>query len=308
MAKCLVVGGNGFLGSHIVDELVGLGHEVSVFDRFSSGSELFESRGVRSLPGDYLDDDQLRVALRGQELLFHFVSTTTPATAQRDPITDIRVNVLRSVRLIELAVEAGVSRVYFASTGGAIYGDQDLERIPETARTMPVSPYAIGKQSIEGYLRYFHLNHGLESTSYRISNPYGPRQHPTKKQGVIAIFLQRIADGLPIEVLGDGSMVRDYIYAADAARMVTATVGTTPDHRVYNIGSGVGTSVKDIVELVRMTTGRTVLVDHLASPPTFVHRSVLDIGRYSSEFGQPDFLPLTEGIRLTWDALNRGKE
>jgi UDP-glucose 4-epimerase len=298
-----VVGGNGFLGSHVVDELVALGHEVTAFDRFSSGSALFESRQVRSHRGDFRQDDDLRAALDGQELLFHFLSTTTPATAQLDPTLDVRTNVMRSVRLFELAVEAGISRVYFASTGGAIYGNQATERIPETALTSPVSPYAIGKQSIEGYLRYFHVSHGLESVSFRISNPYGPRQHPTKKQGVIPIFLERIASGEPVDVLGDGTMVRDYIFAADAARMITAAVETGARHHVYNIGSGTGTTVDEIIALARETTGRTVRVTHHPSPPSFVHRSVLDISRFTTEFGRPDFVPLAEGMRLTWDSM-----
>src|SRR5690606_14386344 len=119
------------------------------------------------------------------------------------------------------AVEAGVKHVAFASTGGAIYGEQDDESITEYAVPRPLSPYAIGKLAIEGYLRYFHRKHGLRSVSFRISNPYGPRQHPHKRQGVIPIFLQRIAEGLPVEVFGDGSMVRDYLYVEDAARMVT---------------------------------------------------------------------------------------
>lgn len=300
MAKCLVVGGNGFLGSHIVDELATAGHEVTVFDRFSGGNPTFTASGVRSIVGDYLDSDQLRAALPGQQLLFHFLSTTTPVTADADPTLDIRTNVAQSVELFRLAVEADVERVYFASTGGAIYGDQPTSTIPETASALPISPYAIGKQSIEGYLRYFASKHGLPSVTFRISNPYGPRQHPQKKQGVIPIFLCRVADGEPLEVFGDTSMVRDYIFAPDAARMIAATVGVATQHDVYNIGSGSGASLDDIIRLTAEVTGRTSEIVVRERPATFVQRSVLDISRYEVEFGAPELVPLDEGMRLTW--------
>lgn len=306
MAKCLVVGGNGFLGSHIVDELAAAGHEVTVFDRFSGGAPLFTASGVRSISGDYLDREQLRAAVAGQQLLFHFLSTTTPVTADADPMLDIRTNVAQSVELFRLASDAGVERVYFASTGGAIYGDQASSTIPETAAALPVSPYAIGKQAIEGYLRYFASKHGLQSVSFRLSNPYGPRQHPQKKQGVIPIFLQRVAAGQALEVLGDTLMVRDYIFAPDAARMIAATVGVDTMHSIYNIGSGSGSSLDEIIRLTAEVTGVTSEVVMRERPATFVQRSVLDISRYEGEFGVPALVPLREGMRLTWNAMQEG--
>lgn len=302
MARCLVVGGNGFLGSYLVDELVERGHEVTVFDRFSASTVSYTSDGVRQVVGDYLSGAELRAALEGQEYLFHFLSTTTPATAEDDPTLDVRTNVLQSVELFDLAVQAGILKVYFASTGGAVYGNQPDGGVTEMALPAPVSPYAIGKQAIEGYLRYFHRKHGLESVSFRISNPYGPRQHANKKQGVIPIFLHHIAQGLPIEQFGDGSMVRDYIYAADAASMIASTVGISTVYEVYNIGSGQGTTLREVLHLAREVTGREVAVVRRDQPSTFVQRSVLDISRYRSEFGDTAFLSLREGMELTWNA------
>jgi UDP-glucose 4-epimerase len=173
VARCVVVGGNGFLGSYMVDELVAQGHEVTAFDRFSASTPAYTASGVRTVVGDFLNTADLHDMLGGQDYVFHFLSTTTPASAEDDPSLDVRTNVSQSVQMLELAVEAGVSKVYFASTGGAIYGDQDAPLIGEDSLPVPVSPYAIGKQAIEGYLRYFHRKHGLESVSFRISNPYG---------------------------------------------------------------------------------------------------------------------------------------
>lgn len=299
MARCLVIGGNGFLGSHVVDELVVGGHEVTVFDRFSS-PPTFISSSVRRVRGDYLDTEALRSALEGQELLFHLLSTTTPVTADADPTLDVRTNVAQGVELLSLAVAAGIHRVYFASTGGAIYGDQPIDSVPETALPLPVSPYAIGKLALEGYLRYFERKHGLKSVTFRISNPYGPRQHAGKKQGVIPIFLHHIARGEPVEVFGGTSMVRDYLFAPDVARMMVAVVDVEPAHDLYNIGSGHGASLEELISLARRITGRTVEVVTLPRPATFVQRSVLDTSRYRAEFGGARLVSLDEGMALTW--------
>jgi UDP-glucose 4-epimerase len=306
VAKCVVIGGNGFLGSYIVDELAARGHTVTVFDRFSaaaqtgSGAANYAASGVRQIVGDFLDTDSVKNALVGQEYVFHFLSTTTPASADNDPSLDVRTNVSQSVKLFELALDAGVECVYFASTGGAMYGDVAGESIDETVAPAPVSPYAIGKLAIEGYLRFFERSAGLRSVSFRISNPYGPRQHSGKKQGVIPIFLHRIFRGEPVTVLGDGSMIRDYIYAADAARLIVETVGRDTRHAIYNIGSGEGTTINDVVSLTREITATTVDVEWREQPATFVDRVVLDMSRYEAEFGAVTLKPIREGIRLTW--------
>lgn len=299
MARCLVIGGNGFLGSHVVDALAERGHEVTVFDRFSASIQ-YIAPGVRQAVGDFMNHAEVRAAVAGQEYVFHFVSTTTPATAEDDPTLDVRTNISASIELFDLAVGAGVARVYFASTGGAMYGDQSASRITEDTLPQPVSPYAIGKQAIEGYLRYFKRKRGLESVSFRVSNPYGPRQRLNKKQGVIPIFLHNIAEGRPISVYGDGSAIRDFIFVEDAARLIAETVGRDTAHPVYNIGSGRGTSLNEVLALAREITGREVVVEHVANPTTFVDRVVLDVGRYTAEFGQEASVSLREGMERTW--------
>lgn len=308
MAKCVVIGGNGFLGSHVVDELVARGHDVTVFDRFSAATQVYASAGVRQVVGDFMNHGEVRQALDGQEFVFHFLSTTTPATSENDPTLDLRTNVTPSIELFEYAVEAGVSRIYFASTGGAMYGEQPPGLISEMALPRPVSPYAIGKQAIEGYLRFFARKHGLESVSFRISNPYGPRQGPNKKQGVIPIFLQTIAEGRPVTVYGDGSMVRDYIYVADAARLIVDTVEQVPSHSLYNIGSGTGHTISDVLAIAREVTGRDVSVSRRPVPATFVERVVLDVSRYTGEFGARELVSLRDGMERTWNDTREHQE
>lgn len=298
MARSIVIGANGFLGSSLVDALVSRGHEVTAFDRFSRGPAT--SSATRTIAGDFLDSDSVARAVEGHDAVFHFLSTTTPASADGNPVGDATENVVPSIRLLQACVAAGVGTVHFASTGGAIYGDHDAAALSESMLPQPVSPYAIGKLAIEGYLAYFSRRHGLDSVSYRISNPYGPRQLADRSQGVIPTFLRHAREGRPLQVLGDGSSVRDYIHADDAIRMIVEVVDRPREHSVYNIGSGVGTSVSELLGTVERVTGIVPTVEYLPEPATFVHRSVLDTSRYAGEFGAVEMRSLDEGIAQTW--------
>lgn len=303
MAKCLVIGGNGFIGSHVVDSLEVRGHSVTVFDRHRRGPARLEGRSVQVIQGDFLNSADVQAALADQEIVLHMLSLTDPATAEGDPTLDIRTNITSSVQLFAACAAAGVSRVYFASSGGAIYGDQDRQVFRETDVTLPVSPYAIGKQAIESYLRYFRRTHGLESTTFRISNPYGPRQNPLKRQGVIPIFLRRVAEGASLTVFGDGSMIRDYLYVADLAEMIAEVVTVGARHDLYNLGSGIGTSISDVVATIQEVVGRNVEVAHQPRPATFVDHVVLSVDRFQSEFTTRATTDLTDGVRRTWEEM-----
>ena len=277
---------------------------MSSFDRYSRGVKTSDS--IRAIVGDFLDVEALRAAVRGQQQIYHFLSSTTPATAESDPRIDLATNVAGAIDLFSIAADEGVERVAFASSGGAIYGDQAVIPITEDAVPRPVSPYAIGKLAIESYLRYFQRTRGLRSVSFRISNPYGPNQAVASKQGVIPIFLRAIAAGRPVTVFGDGSMVRDYLYVDDAAVMVAATADAHPQSDVYNIGSGRGTSVTELLELARQVTGEVVDVEYRPQPATFVGRSIVDSTRFRSEFGLTPQVDLEAGLQSTWRALHGG--
>ncbi|TFB54010.1 NAD-dependent epimerase/dehydratase family protein [Cryobacterium sp. Sr3] len=303
MAKTVVIGANGFIGSHLVDSLANGGHSVTAFDRFSSQQPTFTAPGVRVLQGEFLSRSDLEEAVDGQDYVFHFLSTTSPATAESDPTLDIRTNVAQTVELLESAATAGIKRFYFASTGGAIYGPQGKAEYSEMDRALPISPYGIGKLSIEHYLHYFKATHGLESTALRISNPYGTRQKPNKKQGLIPIALRQISLGRPVIRLGNGLMVRDYVYVEDLVRMVTPMVGVDTEFDLYNLGSGIGYSVTDIINSLHRVTGIDFAVEERPAPPTFVDRVVLDTERYRAEFGTTDMTELDEGVRLTYEEI-----
>ena len=303
MARALVVGANGFIGSHLVVALSQAGHAVRAFDRFSSNRPTFASTDAEVLAGEFLSRADLETAVSGQDVVFHFLSTTTPATAEADPTLDIRTNVAQTVELLEACVSAGVGHVYFASTGGAIYGPQGKAEYAETDRALPISPYAIGKLTIEHYLSYFHAKHGLQSTVLRVSNPYGTRQKPNRKQGLIPIALRQIASGNPVVRFGDGSMVRDYVYVEDLVRMIVPFVGRETEYRLYNLGSGIGHSVNEVFASLRRVVGREFAIDERPKPPTFVDRVVLDTARFRREFGETPLTPLDEGVRLTYEEI-----
>jgi UDP-glucose 4-epimerase len=303
MGKCLVIGGNGFLGSHLVDTLAAAGHEVSAFDRFSSGTQNYTATNVTAITGDFLDRSHLSHAVTGQEFVFHFLSVTTPASAESDPTLDIRTNLAQTVDLFEFCADAGVRRLFFASSGGAIYGASKNQASAEIDPTWPVSPYGIIKLAIENYLGYFKATRGLEHTIFRISNPYGPRQGPTKTQGLIPVVLNRIARGLPITRFGDGTMIRDFVYVDDLMQMVSRALSEEVPHDVYNLGHGEGHSVNEIFESIRRVTGRNFAVVEKPSPPTFLERSVLDVSRFNSDFGPVEYTKLDDGIRATWETL-----
>lgn len=303
MAKALVIGANGFIGSHLVDGLALAGHDVTAFDRFSSRGPSFTAP-AEVMVGEFLNRADLERAVEGQDLVFHFLSTTTPATAESDPTLDVRTNLAQSIELMDLAAAAGVQHFYFASTGGAIYGVQGRERYAEEDPALPISPYAIGKLAIERYIAYFAATRGLRSTVFRISNPYGPRQHPQRKQGLIPIALRQILSSEPVVQFGDGSMVRDYIYVEDLIRMILPIVENGGGrHELYNLGSGLGHTVSDILAALRRVTGIEFEVAQRPVPPTFVDRVVLDTTRYTAEFGTPRFTDLDIGVRSTLEGM-----
>lgn len=296
-----MLGANGFIGSHLVDSLSNAGHDVTAFDRFRSGNVAFEATNIRRVVGDFLSIGDLKEVVRDQDYVFHFLSLTNPAMSEDDPTLDVRTNVSQSIELFRLCAEASVRRIFFASTGGAIYGDQGQSVYSETDQALPVSPYGIGKLTLERYLHYFRTKHGLESVSLRISNPYGTRQHRERKQGLIPIVLRQIAANEPVVRFGTGTMIRDFIYVDDVARMIAAMTTKPLNFDVYNIGSGVGFSVGEVLDIIRQVTQKSYSIREAPVPSTYLNEVVLDTGRYSAEFGAEPLTPLAEGIAKTWE-------
>lgn len=301
--RCLAVGGNGFVGAHLVDRLLESGHPVRVYDR-SSNKFRAVPRGAEYVEGELGNHGLIREAVEGMEVVYHFVSTTLPKTSNDDPIYDVRSNLVDTLQLLEACVEAGVRKVVFASSGGTVYGLPEALPIAEEHPTNPITSYGIVKLAIEKYLKLFHHLHGLDYAALRISNPYGPYQDPHGQQGAISVFLHRLYAGLPITIWGEGSVVRDYLYISDLVDALERAAGLEPQGRVLNIGSGRGTSLNELLELIAGVLGEQPVVEYLPARPLDVPVSVLDTRRARAELGWSPKTEFAEGIARTWDWIH----
>lgn len=297
--RVLVIGGCGFIGSHLVDRLLAHGHSVRVFDR---QPERFRQplKGVEYLHGNFNDRMAIIEALAGVGAVAHLVSTTFPSTADLDPRTDVQDNLLGTLALMDSMVSLGVGRILFLSSGGTVYGPPDKVPIPESHPLRPINSYGIVKASIEHYLDMYRRTRGISSVVIRASNPYGPRQAHTGVQGIISTYLNRLLAGESLEVWGDGSVVRDYLHVTDLAEMCAlgiASAQTGP----YNAGSGQGTSVREIIDILRAVTGQAVEPIYKPGRVIDVKQSVLDPSRARADFGWECRVPLFDGIAATYD-------
>src|ERR1700722_7131414 len=217
----LVIGGSGFIGSHVVDKLLAHRHSVRVFDR---RPERFRAplAGVDYRFGEFADEMTLVEALSGIDVVYHLVSTTVPGTADLDPKTDVRDNLIGTINLLESMQRLGLSRILFLSSGGTVYGIPEVVPIPETHALRPINSYGIVKAAIEHYLEMYRRTRGFSPVIVRASNPFGPRQAHSGVQGVISTFLRQILAGEPIEIWGDGAIVRDYLEVGDLSELAYA--------------------------------------------------------------------------------------
>ena len=302
MTTCLILGGNGFLGSHLAEGLVKKGYAVRVFDSFKTGMANLETvkNKVEIIEGDFLNHEDLSQALKGADYVFHYISTTVPTTAAKDPIYDVQTNLIGTVRLLQLAVASKVKRVIFPSSGGTVYGEPTSLPVQETHALNPMDPYGISKLAIEKYLNYFNRAYGLDYLILRYSNPYGERQSPHSQQGVIPVFLNRIKMGERPVIYGDGSMERDYIYVGDAVEATITALEKKTVHKIFNVGSGAGTSINRLIELMSGVAGRKIEPVYAEDTAIRVQKVVLDVSRMRDEVGWKPSTSLQEGIERTW--------
>lgn len=303
MPHCLVFGGNGFIGSHLVEALCRAGHGVRVVDIGAPRSDCSWS-GVDYRVGSMADPAFVRECLEGIDIVYHLVSTTVPSTSNRDPIADVNGNLVSTLVLLEAMVESGVGRIVFFSSGGTVYGNPATVPVAEDHPLTPISSYGVVKVAIERYLLMYQANGKLSPLILRPGNPYGPRQSTSGVQGVIASFLARVRAGDVLEVWGDGHVVRDYIYISD---LVTLAVGGgVGDYcGIINAGSGKGASIRDVIASIAHVTGREPRVDYRIGRGYDVRELVLDISRARQALDWQPQVPLEEGIAATWDWLRR---
>jgi UDP-glucose 4-epimerase len=257
------------------------------------------------MEGDFSNHEDIKKAIAGMDIIFHLVSTTLPKSSNDNPVYDISSNVISTIHMLEGARSAGIRKVIFFSSGGTVYGIPRKVPIPEDHPTEPTCSYGIHKLMIEKYLAlYFHL-YGIDYTIIRVANPYGERQRPTGAQGAIGVFLYKAMRGEPIEIWGDGSVVRDYIHIEDVARAaILAIEGEVPD-RVVNIGSGCGLKLNDMIEGIATVTECSIDVRYSAARSFDVPVNVLDISRAMTYLKWRPEIDLLAGLSRTAACMRR---
>ena len=298
--RALVTGGAGFIGSHVVEALLARGDEVHVVDDLSKGKREQVPAAATLHVHDIREPLDAIVRESGAQGIVHLAAQADVRVSVGDPAFDAAVNVLGTVNVLEAArlVDA---RVVFASTGGAIYGECERPA-RESDPCLPLSPYGAAKLAGEGYLGAFGRLYGAPHVSLRFGNVYGPRQDPHGEAGVVAIFLGRLRDGTACRIFGDGSQSRDYVYVEDVVRATVAALDGDSSG-VFNVGTGVATSVLELYDICRSTVGTDAAAVHEAARPGELGRSVLDGELAATTLGFRPEIALASGIAMTWESI-----
>jgi UDP-glucose 4-epimerase len=297
--KVLVTGGAGFIGSHITEHLIDAGAEVVVLDDLSSGKRESVHPRARLCQAD-IGSEAIRdlFARERFDCLDHHAAQMNVRRSVDDPMFDARVNIIGSLNLLQAAVATGVKKVVFASTGGAIYGEQLTFPADETHQTNPLSPYGVAKLAVEKYLAFYEAVYGLPYVALRYANVYGPRQDPHGEAGVVAIFSERLLRGEPAIINGDGEQTRDFIYVDDVVRANVLAV-TTDLSGIYNVGTGLETSVNVLYAHLAKHAGAALPPRHDPPKPGEQRRSVLDCRKLQAVANWTPTVALEEGLRRT---------
>lgn len=298
--RVLVTGGAGFIGSHVAEQLLSRGHEVAVLDNLSTGKRENVPSGARFYEADIRSGCAEVFEDFRPEAVSHQAAQMDVRRSVAEPDFDAEVNVIGTVRLLEACVRGGVRRVVFASTGGAIYGEQREFPAAEDHPEFPISPYGVSKLAGERYLHYYNAQYGLPYAALRYSNVYGPRQDPHGEAGVVAIFCGRLAAGKRATINGTGEQTRDYVYVGDVARANVLALENGIPPGAYNIGTGVETSVNELYERLRRLSGREDLEpEHGPAKPGEQQRSCVDPSLAGRVMGWRPEVDLDTGLKET---------
>jgi UDP-glucose 4-epimerase len=298
--KVLVTGGAGFIASHVVDRYLAAGHEVVVVDDLSTGSRANVDGRSRFHRLDIRSPELSAVfAAERPEVVNHHAAQASVRVSVEHPDRDAEVNILGSLNVLRCCREYRVRHVIYASTGGAVYGDTTQVPTPESHPVRPASPYGVSKLTVERYLGCWESLYGIRTIALRYANVYGPRQNPQGEAGVVAIFTSRLLQGQPSIINGDGRQTRDYVYVADVAEANMAALERPGLHGVFNIGTGVETSVVELFQQLRDVIGRSADAAHGPAKEGEQRRSALDSSIARRELGWSPAVRLREGLAAT---------
>ncbi len=305
--RALVTGGAGFIGSHVVDGLIGAGHAVDIVDNLSTGRRELTHPAARLHVADLRGTGlPAAFAAAAPDVVVHLAAQMDIRRSVADPVFDASVNVLGTLNLLECCRRAGVRRIVFASSGGAIYGDTDRIPTPEDHPERPASPYGVAKLAAERYIAVWEALTGATAVALRYANVYGPRQNPRGEAGVVAIFADRLLAGEPCVINGDGEQTRDYVYVEDVARATVLAVNAVSAGGALNIGAGLETSVNELYR--RLTTAASIAAapQHGPAKAGEQRRSALDAARARAVLGWTPTTSLDEGLGRTFEYFRKG--
>jgi len=298
--KILVTGGAGFIGSHTVDKMIEDGHDVVIIDNLSTGDKSNVNKKAKFYEMDILSSE-IGDVFRNEKFdaVFHLGANVNVRESIDDPLHDANNNILGTLNLLEACRKYGVNKFIFSSTGGALYGDADIIPTPEDYPTKPISPYGVSKLSSEEYLYYYSKVHNIKGTILRYSNVYGPRQGVSGEGGVVSVFVKRVLNGGEMEIYGDGKQIRDFVFVSDVANANALALLKTDDFSVYNVGSGIETSVNELHKTISKKFGIDIPPVYSKAIEGEVFRSSLDNVKAANELGWRVKYDLEQGIDET---------
>ena len=311
--NCLVLGGGGFIGLNLCEGLLLKGHRVRVFERprlriEGDAGKMTKDTVLSALEwveGDFANPTDIGSAVAGCDVIFHLICTTLPKSSNDNPGYDIESNVISTVGLLDAARRNGAKKIVFISSGGTVYGIPQKIPIPEAHPTDPVCSYGITKLAIEKYLYLYHHLYGMDYCVLRVANPFGERQRVASTQGAIAVFLHQALKNETIEIWGDGSVVRDYVYIGDVVDAFLKAMEYKGNPRIFNIGSGRGCSVNELLTIIESLCEQPVHRIYKAGRPLDVPKNVLDISRARESLSWQPRTSFRDGLMKTLDWMKK---
>ncbi|APP03578.1 NAD-dependent epimerase/dehydratase family protein [Lactobacillus delbrueckii] len=301
--KSVIIGGAGFIGTnlaiHLARETEG---QITIIDREDYYFDTLKSLNLPRITykaAPFSMDADFDEQVKGQDVVYHLASTVIPGTSNQNVPAELEANIIVTAKLLDACVRQEVKKVVFISSGGAVYGKKGTCPIPEDTVTYPISSYGIQKLAIEKLLYLYHYQENLDYRVIRLANPYGPYQRPNGKLGVVTTFVYKALTDGKLVVYGDGSVVRDFIYIEDAVRAINKIVNGNSDLRIFNLGSGRGTSVNELISDIKESIASELEVEHIATRAADVLVNYLDISRYEANYGKLNPVSLKDGILKT---------
>ena len=295
----LLTGGAGFIGSHVADAMLAAGYRVVIIDNLSTGVSANVPADAEFHLMDIRDPEFGSLfAANKFDAVIHHAAQIDVRKSMREPAADAEINVVGSLKLIECCRKNDVKKFVFASTGGAIYGEQDYFPADEKHPARPISIYGADKLAVEQYLYVMHVDCGLSAICLRYANVYGPRQNPLGEAGVVAIYTNRMLEGKQAIINGDGLQTRDYTYVGDVARMNLLAIGLE-GFNIFNVGTGIETDVVTLYDKLCNLTGANKTRSYGQAQPGEQLRSCIDSGKATAQLGWRPEMDIDNGLRAT---------